>query len=164
VQKIHKFEKAGLGLAPYRYLGMEEKIYQACNGAPVQPGSSCDYCGTAIRYCFWLLSKDGKRFKVGSECILKSGDAGLRKVVTAEQAKKNKEKYRANAPKRLAKSQAVSKRLQEILETRKEEFSAQPHPNDYFAGKGKTYYDYLTFAVQSCGASGKARWLKSLEK
>lgn len=45
---IHKFELAGLGKAPFHFTGqVSEKTYQACNGAPVQPASTCDYCGTA---------------------------------------------------------------------------------------------------------------------
>ncbi len=44
----HVFERAGLGLAPFRFVGMEEKTFQACPGAPIQAGSSCDYCGTGM--------------------------------------------------------------------------------------------------------------------
>ena len=60
-QKVHKFELAGLGLAPYTFLGCERKVYQACQGAPEQPGGSCDYCGTGIMYQFLLRSADGRR-------------------------------------------------------------------------------------------------------
>ena len=33
---------------PWRYLGMTVEKYQACPGAPIQPGASCDHCGTGI--------------------------------------------------------------------------------------------------------------------
>ena len=30
----HPFERAGLGLAPFRFVGMVEKVYVSCPGAP----------------------------------------------------------------------------------------------------------------------------------
>lgn len=69
--KIHPFQKAGLGLAPFRFDGVTERVYQACHGAPIQPGSSCDFCGTAIRYEYWILSADNRKSKVGCDCIFK---------------------------------------------------------------------------------------------
>ena len=57
--KVHKFEIAGLGQAPYRLVDVVKRVYQACEGAPVLPGSSCDYCGTGIMFEYWLASKDG---------------------------------------------------------------------------------------------------------
>lgn len=85
---VHVYERAGLGLAPFRYLGCEERrgpIKSICPvsgvevsvGAPGQPMGSCDLCGNGIAFCFMVRSSDGRTFKVGSECINKSGDAGL---------------------------------------------------------------------------------------
>ena len=59
---IHPFERAGLGKPPYRFTGTEEKVYQACHDAPQQPGGTCNYCGTGIRFCFWVESADKKKF------------------------------------------------------------------------------------------------------
>lgn len=84
VEKIHIFERAGLGKAPYQYKGMTENVYVPCPGAPGQAGGTCDYCGTGIRYEFIFVSADGKRFVVGSDCVHKSGDSGMRKVVAEE--------------------------------------------------------------------------------
>jgi hypothetical protein len=67
----HAFEKAGLGLAPFRYAGMEEKVYVAFPGAPAQPAGTCDYCGNGIKYCCHVKSADGKEFIVGTDCIEK---------------------------------------------------------------------------------------------
>jgi hypothetical protein len=74
---IHKFTEAGLGSAPFKYLGCGEEVYRAHPDAPVQPGASCDYCGTGIRHVFYIRSADGRRSKIGSECINKAGDRGL---------------------------------------------------------------------------------------
>jgi hypothetical protein len=62
----HKFTEAGLGKAPFAFLGVGESA-----------GTSCDFCGTGIRNTFHLRAADGRISKVGSECIHKHGDAGL---------------------------------------------------------------------------------------
>jgi hypothetical protein len=66
----HMFEQEGLGLAPYTFLGVE----------PI-PGAHCQFCNTPIVYLFWLRSADNKVFYVGSDCILESGDAGLKVII-----------------------------------------------------------------------------------
>ncbi len=78
---IHKFEAAGLGKAPFRVVGFSVRKYQACYGAPIQPGASCDYCGTGIMNVYTIASSDERRFVVGCDCVAKTGDAGLRKQV-----------------------------------------------------------------------------------
>jgi len=45
---IHRFEAAGLGTAPFKVVGFSVEKFQACQGAPIQCGTSCDYCGTGI--------------------------------------------------------------------------------------------------------------------
>jgi hypothetical protein len=77
----HLFERAGLGLAPFRFVRRYSASYQACPGAHVQPGAACDYCGTGIYNVFVVQSSDGREFKVGSDCVLKTGDYGLVQVV-----------------------------------------------------------------------------------
>ncbi len=67
--EMHCFERADLGEAPFRFVGLEEKVYVACPGEPAQPAGTCDYCGTGIRYCFHIRSNDGKNFVVGSDCV-----------------------------------------------------------------------------------------------
>jgi hypothetical protein len=81
---IHPFEAAGLGLAPFRFVGMEHKTFQACPGAPIQVGGSCDYCSTGISYFCWIESADGRRFKVGSDCVAKVDPALAASVKRAD--------------------------------------------------------------------------------
>lgn len=78
---VHKFERAGLGRAPFRVSGFKVCKYQACYGAPVQPGAACSFCGTGIMYVFEITSADKQKFHVGSDCVAKTGDAGLIKQV-----------------------------------------------------------------------------------
>lgn len=88
---IHPFEIAGLGKGPFRCVGLTVMKYQACRDAPVQPGSSCDFCGTGIMNVFFIQGVDnGPQFKVGIDCVHKTHDTALRAAVAAEA-----KKYRA---------------------------------------------------------------------
>jgi hypothetical protein len=68
---IHPFEAAGLGIAPFKFAGYRVAKFQACPDAPVQSGSSCDYCGRPIMYVYYVRSSDDKEFHVGCDCIAK---------------------------------------------------------------------------------------------
>lgn len=94
---IHPFEGAGLGLAPFRFAGLSEKVYCACPGAPVQAAGSCDYCGTGIRYCCHIRSADGKEFIVGTDCVRKLDRADNRLVSDVDRAVANLEKAKRDA-------------------------------------------------------------------
>lgn len=148
---IHKFEAAGLGKAPFKFVGAETKTYQACPGAPIQPGGSCDYCGTAITIHCHVVSADGKRFKVGSDCIAKVGDAGLKRAV--DQVKKAAKKAREQA--RIAEGAGMlwDPELREKLE-------AQPHPNGF---KGKTLLDWANWMLDHAGTRGKLQVARTIE-
>lgn len=95
--KIHVFEKAGLGKAPFRLSAIFERKFQAYTGAPVKPGGTCEYCGQGILVCCQITDAEGRTFEVGSDCVLKTGDTGLRKVVNEERNRKARER---NAAKR----------------------------------------------------------------
>jgi hypothetical protein len=157
----HVFERAGLGLAPFRFVGFSTMIFRACPDAPPQPGTSCDYCGTGIMYVCRIKSADGKLFKVGCDCVNKTGEAGLIK------AYKQSAEYRQHQRElRHAKDKIKSIELDGILARPevKTSLSSKPHPNEYFAGKGKTYWDYIQYSLQCSGAAGRASWLKWLRE
>ena len=90
--KIHPWQRAGLGIAPFRYVGYELSVYQAVPGdpnCPLQPGTSCDYCGQGIMHVCRIEDADGKRFKVGCDCVKKAfADTNKRLVKTVESAVK----------------------------------------------------------------------------
>lgn len=148
---VHKFEKAGLGKAPFKFIGCERKVYQAHHGAPCQPGGSCDYCGTAITYFFWCKSSDGKTFKVGCDCIFKVGDVGLKREVD----KVKREQTRARMAARIAAGAAMlyDPELREKLE-------AQPHPNGF---TGKTLLDWCNWMIDHAGTAGKTKVARVIE-
>lgn len=72
VTSQHPFERSGNGRAPFSIVGFDEKTYQACHGAPVQPAGICDHCGTCIRYRAHIASSDGVCFVVGLDCVRKT--------------------------------------------------------------------------------------------
>jgi len=152
---IHEFERAGLGKYPFRFIGVEEKTYQAHPSAPVQPGAACDYCGTGIRYLFWCESIDKKRFKVGCDCIRRVSKEPRDKLLTAAEA----------AQKKLMKENATAKLHMEVLSVREKLNDPnwlinEPHP--MFAGK--TMRDYVEWMLQNAGAAGKNRVFRLLRK
>jgi hypothetical protein len=145
---IHEFERAGLGKAPFKFVGVAEKTYQACQGAPVQPGGTCAYCGQAIRYCFGIRSADGKRFVVGSDCVDKTNDAGLRRVVDAKVNELKRTAQHARQDALIAQATAALPQAEAALR-------AIPHPQEYRASKGETKLDQVVWYLQNAGRSGK---------
>jgi hypothetical protein len=154
---IHKFELAGLGKAPFHFTGqVSEKTYQACNGAPVQPASTCDYCGTCIRYEFWVKSADKKEFKVGCDCIRKSDDAGLiQQISKAERELKNAKNVAARKT-RLAKKADRIEAAKSLFPMVQDTLANEPHPSDYFARQGKSLADYVVWCLDNGVEAGAA--------
>jgi len=105
-EKIHKFELAGLGFAPFRFVGiweMPSRGFQAnypnqynrmIASAPCSVGS-CHYCGMGISVHYLVKDMNGKVSAVGSECINKAGDAGLMDAARYAKNKRIREKKRA---------------------------------------------------------------------
>jgi hypothetical protein len=85
---VHVFERTQGHPGPYRVIGYADRTYQACQGAPIQPGASCDHCGTAIRHTYTIKASDGYTFVVGCDCVAKTGDAGLIKEIKALQTER----------------------------------------------------------------------------
>ena len=145
-EMIHDFEKAGFGKAPFRFIGVREKWFKAAPEAPKVPGSSCDYCGMGIAYEYHIQSNDGKKFKVGSDCVNKTGDAGLKRIID----KKVRELKRvAKREKDLAKIAQA----QEILCDKIAILREKPHP----IIEEKTLLDYVEWMMINAGISGKVR-------
>jgi hypothetical protein len=68
---MHPFQKSGLGIAPFRCVGVSENVF-VMPGGHSKAGGSCDYCGTGIRWEFLIESADDKTFKVGCDCVAKT--------------------------------------------------------------------------------------------
>jgi hypothetical protein len=85
---LHPFERAGLGKAPFRFVGIESQDLaygQVCLNREefdrtgillsTKPGGTCAYCGASILVMFNVESSDGQRFHVGCDCVEKCARA-----------------------------------------------------------------------------------------
>jgi len=164
--KVHIFEAAGLGKAPFKFVGMieqdmaygqailnREEHQKTGVMMTTKPGGSCDFCGTYIVNMFRIKSADGKSFKVGCECVRKTGDAGLKKAVN----KIINERNRVAAEKRSkAKLEAALAALPKVSE----KLAAKPHPDPYWATQGQTLLDKVNWFLAHAGMTGKLKVAK----
>lgn len=153
-KKVHVFEAAGLGKAPFTWVGYHEerggKVTEIDGvtvtvGAPGQPLGTCAFCGTGIAICCEIVSSDGKSFVVGSDCVLKTGDKGLKVQV-------DEMKRVANIKKQLAQVEAGRVWIDENREI----LASIPHPN-----KRGSWLDTVEWFYKNAGRSGKLRIVKA---
>ena len=164
---MHVFERAGLGKAPFRFVGSFEKVFQATPDSPRQPGGTCDFCGTGIMICCAIRGADGREFKVGSDCLRKTGDAGLIKAFKTSPAER-------------AKAAAARQRNRDKVTSEWNAFWADPVTAQAFADVefedwrwGERWGEKEFFTVSAadhfkriwamCGAAGEKRWLKHVK-
>jgi hypothetical protein len=169
-KKIHPFEKT-LGPGPYRFVGFANIPVHIMEANPsafanamanlprVERGmGTCAHCNMAILNVFIVQCGDGKRYGVGSDCILKvSQEPKLISDVKKEIAKMNKTKRQENKDRH-------HNEIEAYLNENKEKLSKKPHPNQFLAEQGKTYFDYLQFKFYACGAAGLKRFHAELFK
>ena len=165
---VHPWERCGLGVAPYRCVGSAVVTYQACHGAPVQPGSSCDYCGQGIMNVYSVQAACKSVFKVGCDCVRKtcSEKEGVRTAVETADRKHRNALAKVSRDKRDA---AAKDALATLRAEHEFALAAMPHPraadttpgsasNLYFSGMSAL--DWLDFMLKACGATGRAKLLK----
>jgi len=153
---IHPFEAAGLGKAPFRFDGLTENVYSVTPGHS-QPGGVCKFCGHSIRYEFWVVSTDGKRFDVGSECIRKIEAKGSLLRNAAEREFRNQ--------KREIKHQQLMDRVSVVtaaLEQDETLLTDQPHPHPAYANR-LTLRNYAEWMLQNAGDAGQTKICKVIE-
>lgn len=157
----HAFEVAGLGLAPFRFVGMSENVINYPDGSS-KAGGSCAFCETGIRFECGVRSADGKLFVVGCDCIRKVNDAGLLKAY-----KSSPEFRKHQAQLRAAKAQAVFVELDAFIQANSERLAALPHPGGFVdrqSGKPLSFLDWANWMKNACGAKGRAQVLARLKR
>lgn len=158
---LHLFERAGLGKAPFRVVGFAELKFKAFADAPTQCGGSCDYCGTGIIDAFYIQGSDGRKFKVGSNCVEKTGDAGL-----IRQYKNSPEFRKAKRAKAATKDEAIKAEWASLISAPATvaALGAVTVPGrPWIAGDVRPLLESLANIWAMCGASGRARTLKTLK-
>lgn len=172
--RIHPWEKAGLGKAPFAWLGVFEdygphKVERDGitfeTGAPGQPMGCCAYCGQGIGECHQIRSADGKKFVVGCDCVRRIESEGSPVYTATERAHRDLQNKKARVRASL-KDESVSAELDALMAepTTTAKLAASPSAYAWQAAKGATRLDDWKFIVSRCGASGRARMLKLLVK
>lgn len=157
---LHVFERAKLGKAPFRVVGYFEKTYQAAPGAPVQTGGSCAYCGTGISLHCRISSNDGREFVVGSDCVARTGDAGLIKSFKTHPSVRAARRAKAKA-----KDEAVIARWSALIDApatiaKLGGMFVQGRP--WVPGDQVCLFEDMKRRWSFCGASGRKNLLKVL--
>jgi hypothetical protein len=163
---IHPFEAAGLGLAPFRYVGM---VQQNVSGGLrslgtsggveffTKPGGTCAYCGTYIVQMFNIRSADGKEFHVGCDCVRKTGDNNLIRIIEQDEKAARKATKLARENARIAAAVAKLPAVQGTL-------AAEPHPTEAAANRGRTLLDWVRWMLENAGQAGKLRVASVIER
>ncbi len=154
-REVHPFERAGLGKAPFRFVSCEDKVYVPYHGGPALPGGSCDYCSHEIIGCYWIASADGKRFKVGCDCVEKLDRADNRLVSEVKKAKLARSRKMAAARKeaKLDKERAEIASSVDRYGDVEATLAAQPHPSI----PERTMADYVIWMSANAGHAGKLK-------
>lgn len=174
METTHVFEKAGLGKAPFNLIAVWQgpsKGLQAANpeaynrawlSAPRptngRGGGSCHYCGTGIVTHCLIQGSDGSRFFVGADCVEKTGDRGLIGKVADEVSKLKKAR----------RQELDQQKCDEFAELMRDPavraaLSKFPHPNQYFASRGKTLLDWADFMRRASGVAGTKKGLRAVK-
>lgn len=161
--KIHKFQLAGLGRAPFTFINIIERTYCPCPGVASQPSGTCAYCGNGIKYCCVIQDADGKTFEVGNECVKKTDDAGMIKIITNKLKIAMAQKRREAAEiKRRAKFEADRARVEAARVILQDSavvasLSAQIHPVESRAKLGDTLLNYVNWLLENADIGGQVR-------
>jgi hypothetical protein len=172
---LHPFEKAGLGKAPFRYVGQVaqdiccgERLLSSRDSAvrfTTKPGGTCDACGTYIVNMFRIMSADGQESVVGSDCILKvSQSVQGRKAFDADLKKVQKAARQATADRKKAKDKLRVQAAIERLPFCRGVLGDMPHPYQSLASQGKTMLDYVRWMFDNAGLSGQVQAARIVEQ
>ena len=167
----HPFERAGLGIAPFRFVGVDRRVGPIRMadgsevGSPGQPMGCCAYCSQGIAECCIIRDATGKTFIVGNVCVGKTLDAELVAVTTkAVKVFRNA----ANREKREAKRERDFQRDKGTVDAARGTFArpevratlaAKPHPMI----SGLTLADYADWMLSNAGMSGRVRVAHMIE-
>lgn len=108
MKEQHVWEFHGIGVAPFRVKGVAslpskslgeanpDAYRAALAGLPrgFHMGT-CEVCGRSITVNFLIVDAQGRRFSVGSSCVNKSGDRGMKDRVRLLKNKRDRERRHA---------------------------------------------------------------------
>ena len=161
-----------LPAGPWKFTGFTVETYQACPGAPIQVGGSCDHCATGISNTFhFVATKTGERFRVGSTCVEKmfaqmKKDHGERNIPNslraardaARKERNRKARERANVRRQETRNEAMA-----MLATRYQHAARLPHPKPFRADKGDTMADWAEWMMHNGGEPAACQVITALK-
>lgn len=176
---MHPFAQAGLGVAPFRCIGVEYRVgpvksvidfgngpVQVEIGSAGQPMGSCAYCGQGIAECCVIQDGNGKTFIVGNQCVAKAyRDYGF----AVPDSKLEKERKAALKAARADRERTIAAELNWRLENDAElvaTLTAKPHPmgfKDRATGTPLTMLDWAKWMMSNSGASGRTRVRRAID-
>lgn len=115
---------------------------------------------------FILKSADGREFKVGSDCILKTDSSkALRVAVETEMQKRQREQREARAAiKRQKDAERIAAAVARLPEVA-DRLRSEPHPQAQSFGflRDKTMLDWAEWMLVNAGISGRLSVAKAIE-
>lgn len=165
IDRVHPFEHAGFGHAPYHCFGSSEAKHYPAPGICL-PGASCDYCGTGIMQVYHVISRDGVKFKVGSDCVrkvCKEFDGQIPESFRKEFARVEWLKRDARREAKWERLKVRRERARVILAAHPDAFTDVQHPTPSFARQGLTLRAYWEWMLDKAGVSGMTMACKQIE-
>lgn len=175
--RMHPWESAGLGKAPFVCVGTGREVFQAVRGdpnCPIQPGTSCDYCGQGIMLVCYVASSDGKRFKVGFDCAAKLNSAVNKAHMFADETAKfmadvRRKRLAMERGKRATKAETIRAQLDAWLadEAVRAKLEAMPHPKGFLSretGEPMTLLEWSEWMAENSGAAGRKKVADAIRK
>lgn len=155
--QAHPFQST-LGLGPYRLVGffalqLPSEANQGRNNFHLAPKvergiGTCAHCGHAIVNIYIVSIGDGKRFGVGSDCILKVG-LPAKEMTELNKIKREHDKVLRKARKD-SKGDKARAELQSLIDQNSVRMSSFPHP----AISHLTLLDYAKWTIENSNSGG----------
>lgn len=154
----HVFERAGLGRAPFKFVDFYVARYCPAPGV-VMCGAGCEFCGEGIMNVCVIEGADGKRFKVGTTCVEKTGDAGLIRAFKTSPQVREQNRQRA-----VAKDDAVKAEWAKLMADDAARTKLAAAKASAWDGGEQSWLAKAERAWPMCGASGRAGYLRAAKK
>ncbi len=170
---VHAWERAGLGKAPFRWIGVSEKVgpirirnndgTETILGSEGQPMGTCAYCLQGIAECHHIRSADGKNFTVGCDCVRRVNAPATPVLTKVEAASKKLRNAKARA-RSAAKAEASTTELAALLadETVRGKLAARPSAQPWKAEQGETELGDVEWLAPRCGHAGRVKLIARL--
>ena len=164
----HRWQTIGLGAAPFTLTTYSDHAARADEDGMIRTelkggvthmtkgGGTCAACGKAIMVLVGVMSADGKRFHVGTECAAHAGDALRHEVVKAKVAARAAKQRKASAAARWERCAAA-------MAANRDTLAAHPHPKAWAAAKGLTLADWCDWMAANGGARARAEVCRAVE-